>query len=96
MGKQLFDQYTLLHFAVGVVFYFWDISLFQSFVAHSIFEFAENTPMGMKFINQISGWPGGKPYADSFINNVGDTIGFVLGWIVAKWVDEFFKNSSET
>ncbi len=52
--------------------------------------------MGMKFINQISGWPGGKPYADSFINNVGDTIGFVLGWIVAKWVDEFFKKSSET
>ncbi len=87
MGVKLFDTYTLLHFAVGIVFYYWNVSFVNSFIAHTVFEFAENTPLGMKIINNFTYWPGGKPSADSFTNNVGDTIGFVIGWLLAYIID---------
>jgi len=85
MGNYLFDQYTLLHFAVGVLLYFWNISLTNTIIIHIIFEFLENTILGMTFINTYFKdlWPGGKPYADSYINIIGDTIGVILGWSLA-------------
>ncbi len=87
MGKKLFDNYSLLHFAVGVVMYFWSVPLIVAFIASEIFEWAENTSIGMNFINNyITFWPGGKPYPDSMINRVGDTISLVVGWIVSYYV----------
>ena len=89
MGKQLFDQYTYLHFAVGIVLYYWNFKLRDVILLHTIFELFENTPFGMNIINTyISIWPGGKPTADSFNNIVGDTIGFLLGWISAYYLDK--------
>lgn len=26
MGEYLLDQYSLLHFAVGIIFYYWNVS----------------------------------------------------------------------
>ena len=84
MGLKFMDGYSYLHFAVGVVMYYWNISLVTSTILHTIFEFLENTDEGMKFINKyMKFWPGGKPYRDSFINNMGDTVFFVLGWLSA-------------
>lgn len=88
MGLQLFDQYTLLHFAVGCIFYFWGIRLFPSMIIHILFETIENTPWGMKLINSFSYWPGGKPYADSIVNSIGDSIGFFLGWVISYYLDK--------
>ena len=51
MGLNFADQYSLLHFAVGVVLYFWNIPLSLAIILHTIFEIVENTKMGMKFIN---------------------------------------------
>lgn len=89
MGIHLLDQYTLLHFAVGVLAYFWGISFLNTFIIHTIFELVENTQIGMKFINTyFEGiWPGGKFYPDSSINMVGDTIGIMMGWLVAYYLD---------
>ncbi len=88
MGTHLFDQYTYLHFAVGIIMYFWGLSFELMLALHTLFEILENTSMGMAFINQhITVWPGGKPYADSFINSVGDTVGAVVGWYSAKLLD---------
>lgn len=89
MGTLLFDQYTLLHFAVGVLAYFWGISFMQSIIIHTVFELVENTEVGMKFINTYfkGVWPGGKPHADAVINMVGDTIGTALGWLAAYYLD---------
>ena len=92
MGHKLIDQYTLLHIAVGVVVYFWDISLPIWFVIHTIFEIVENTPQGIDFINNtFTLWPGGKPRADNMINRIGDTIGAIIGWVLAYYVDEYGK-----
>ena len=87
MGSRLFDQYTYLHFAVGIVIYFWNISLFNCVVLHTIFEFLENTRTGMHIINNyIVFWPGGKPKSDSIINNIGDTFGTIVGWLSAYYL----------
>ena len=60
MGVRFFDQFTYLHFAVGIIAYFWNISLVYWIVLHAIFEFVENTQMGIKIINKyIVFWPGG-------------------------------------
>ena len=75
MGQFLFDQYSLLHFAMGVVNYFWGAKPLTWLVSHALFELAENTEPGMAFINKyITFWPGGKPEADSWMNILGDNI----------------------
>lgn len=90
MGNLLLDQFSYLHFAVGVVVYFWGITLGQWFVAHSLFEISENTQIGMNIINTVfkGYWPGGKSYADYPINILGDTIAAILGWLSAYYLDQ--------
>lgn len=88
MGERLFDQYIYLHFAVGIIVYFWNISLLQWFILHTIFELLENTKTGVNIINKyIVFWPGGKPKPDSIANTIGDTIGAIIGWLSAYYLD---------
>jgi hypothetical protein len=88
MGKNFIDKYSLLHLATGIIFRFFNISLLNSFIIHTIFEFVENTKPGMYFINTyLPFWPGGKPSSDSLLNNIGDTLFFILGWIIANLVN---------
>jgi hypothetical protein len=91
MGENFFDQYSLLHFSSGVVAYFFNINLVVWIVLHSIFEYVENTETGIHFINNyMPFWPGGKEKADSLLNNVGDTVFAILGWLVAYLLDLMF------
>ena len=89
MGKYLFDKYTYLHFAMGIVSYYWNISFTWMLILHTIFEILENTETGVFIIdNYITYWPGGKGKADTIINRVGDTIGAIIGWISAYYVSK--------
>ena len=89
MGIYLFDQYTYLHFSVGIMAYFFNISLLNWFILHIVFEIIENTHLGMNFINKyIVFWPGGKPKSDTIINSIGDTFGSILGWLSAYYLDQ--------
>ena len=90
MGEKFMDQYSLLHFAVGIVVYFWGISITNWIIIHMIFEWVENTPYGMMVINKyLKGiWPGGKNYSDSLINIIGDNIFAGIGWAVAYYNDQ--------
>lgn len=83
MGQTMFDQYSFLHFSVGAVSYYWNVSLIKLLIIHTIFELLENTVEGIKLINKFKYWPGGKDRADAPINMVGDTISVALGWAVA-------------
>lgn len=88
MGQRPIDQYTLLHFAAGIVAYFWGVSAWVTFVAHVVFEVVENTKMGVHFINTyLTLWPGGKPYPDTVINSIFDTAATMVGWYVARAAD---------
>lgn len=93
MGKYLFDQYTFLHFSVGVIMYFIGFNLIYTIIIHTIFEFIENTETGVNFINKYMAWfwPGGKDKPDLIINSMGDTVGVVAGWLTAKYLDDIGK-----
>jgi uncharacterized membrane-anchored protein len=89
MGTYLFDQYTSLHFAVGIVAYFWNMSIQLWIIIHTLFEIFENTETGMYIINNyIPLWPGGKPKRDTYINIFGDTLGAISGWIFVYILDK--------
>jgi hypothetical protein len=93
MGNRAFDQYSLLHGAVGIVAYFWQIPFVWAILVHTLFEWVENTATGMELINRVFvregafGWPGAKKAADSMVNRVGDTVSFAAGWFLAFAVD---------
>ena len=93
MGRTWFDQYSLLHLAVGIVAYFWSISLFMTIIIHILFEIIENTQFGMNLINTYFKywWPGGKSYPDSLLNNTTDTIFTGIGWLLAYKLDMIYK-----
>jgi hypothetical protein len=92
MGYRFFDQYSILHFASGVVVYFWGMSLEVWVVLHTLFEIFENTRVGMTFItDHFKLWPGGKSVPDNFLNSAGDTVFAIAGWIVARALDRHFK-----
>ena len=85
MGFAYYDQYSLLHFASGVLAFFWGVSLEVWIVLNIIFEFIENSQNGYKFIKfKIKQWPGSKPYCDSKLNSVTDIIFGIIGYLIAK------------
>ena len=89
MGKQLFDQYTYLHFATAIVAYYFNISLVYLIIIHTLFELVENTSTGIYIINNyFTFWPGGKPKPNSIINRIGDTFGAIIGWLSAFYLDK--------
>ena len=93
MGLRTFDQYSLLHFATGIIAYFWSISFCITIIIHIMFEFVENTQVGMDFINTYFTlwWPGGKTHPDNLLNRTSDTIFTGIGWIVAYKLDRMYK-----
>lgn len=102
MGTRLLDQYSLLHFATGIIMYFWNISLKNCVIINIIYEIIENTNIGMKTITEhFKTWPGGKSYSDSVINSIGDVLSGTIGWYLAyhldkmgnryKWFDKHIK-----
>lgn len=86
MGTAFFDAYSLLHFASGVIAYFWGVRYPTWFWAHAAFEVAENSPWGMTVINALPVWPGGKNEADTVLNMVGDQVFAMVGWWAAMWL----------
>jgi hypothetical protein len=88
MGLLFFDQYSYLHFACGIIAYYWNLSFNNWLVLHTLFELLENTQFGMNFINtKLTFWPGGKPRSDNLINMIGDTVFTLIGWYSAHYLD---------
>jgi len=92
MGKYLIDQFSLLHFSVGVVVYFFGIDIMTWFILHALFELIENSGHGVHFIdNNLTFWPGGKKAPDYLINSIGDQIFAMIGFVVAMMLDDYGK-----
>ncbi len=87
MSQVFTDEFSLLHFATGIVAQFMGLSLAHWFVVHVTFELVEDTQTGVRVINKLFGkiWPGGgKKVPDSFLNSeLGDNFYAVLGWVFA-------------
>ena len=95
--KGVFDEFSLLHFASGIVAYFWGVPFFWWLIIHTVFEYIENTNMGMKFINNYAHfWPGGGHKKETFVNSmIGDNISAAAGWALAALVEKRGKFSLE-
>jgi hypothetical protein len=92
MGYYWIDQYSILHFATGIIAYFWGISLYTTLILHILFELFENTTYGMIFINKwFPIWPGGKDHPDSLINCISDTLFTFIGWILSYKLDIIYS-----
>jgi hypothetical protein len=95
MSEVFTDQFSLLHFATGIIAYYSGLSLANWFLIHATFELFEDTQTGVRIINKIFGkiWPGGgKRVPDSFVNSeLGDNFYAVLGWIFSWYVVNFKK-----
>ena len=89
MGTAVLDSYSYLHFAVGIVLYYWDIDFILFLIGNILFEVGENSNIGMKLINKFPFWPGGKSHADSFQNSVSDVIFGVIGYVSAIFVKKY-------
>lgn len=90
--KKVFDEYSILHFAAGIIAYFWGLPFVWWFIFHAVFEYAENTKLGMTIINNyVPIWPGGKHEKETFMNSmIGDNVSAVAGWVVASAVDKYY------
>ena len=86
MGVFFTDKFSLLHFASGIIAYYWSVSFLLWSVLHLFYELAENTTLGMKLINHITLWPGGKDEPDSFTNSIGDQFYASIGWTMAYFI----------
>ena len=53
--EKFVDQFTYLHFAVGIIAYFWGIKLVPFFIIHTIYELVEITTFGTYVINKYFG-----------------------------------------
>lgn len=81
MGVYFTDKFSLLHFASGIIAYYWNITFINWVLIHSLYELIENRPTIVKLIDRIPIWPGGKKSSDSIINSIGDSFYALLGWI---------------
>lgn len=92
MGTYFLDAFSYLHWASGVSIGFWIDGLqltplhgFALMMALNVsFEVFENTNFGMKMINMVSFWPGGKHTKDSGINIIGDILMVMFGYMSAR------------
>ena len=90
----LFDQYSLLHFASGVTAYFWGFTPWKWILGHLAWEAFENSSVGLKLVNKYWHWTGRKApmVRDSLANTVGDNISAQAGYWSAKWLDDYGKD----
>lgn len=89
MGIKFLDQYSYLHFAVGIISYFWGLTFTTFIIIHILFELMENTIIGINIINKyFIFWPGGKSKSDSIENIIGDNLSAILGWFSAYYLDK--------
>lgn len=85
MGALFFDTYSLLHFAAGIISYYWGFNFKWWFIVNIIYEMLDNT--FYMIIDKIPKWPGGKKIKDSIVNSTSDIIFSLLGWVFARWFD---------
>jgi hypothetical protein len=83
------DQYSYLHFASGIIAYFWGIKLKLWVILHILYEIIENLDIMIYMINEyITIWPGEKTGPDPLINRIGDILFGILGWLSSYYLDK--------
>lgn len=85
--QPLFDKFSLLNGAVGVLVYYAKISFLLATLAHAAISLLYSSEGGYSFIKKYASWWPGNKRPDSFYNVLGDNISFMSGWLLASGVD---------
>ena len=81
MNHSWYDQFTYLHFASGVLFFFWKMKLQQVVVLHLLFQCVDFLWWKKKFDKKF------------FFNFLGDNAATIIGWYSAFLVNNMnFEN----
>lgn len=86
MGTNTFDTFSILHFASGIIAYYWGISLHIWIILNIIYEIFDNI-IALELIGSIKIWPGGKKYKDNLINSFSDVVFGVAGLVTVAMLD---------
>ena len=95
MDQPLFDQYSLIHFAVGVLLFFARISFVLATLTHATISLLYNNETGYEAIRRFAFWWPGSKRPDSAFNIVGDNISFMSGWLFASAVDSIMCQDTD-
>lgn len=89
-----FDQYSLAHFAFGIIVYYVGLTFEQWFWLHLIFELIENGQISREIAHKyIPKFGFESATQDTIINSIGDQIFAMAGWLTGYFVDLLiFKN----
>ncbi len=89
-----FDQYSLAHFASGIIVYYIGLTLEQWFWLHLVFELIENGQISREIAhNYLPKFGFETVTQDTIINSFGDQVFAMAGWLVAYLIDSLiFKN----
>jgi len=93
MGEYFFDEFSLLHFASGIILQFFSFSFNVHLLIHILFEILENTQYGIYLINKLYKITPDliKTEPDSLINSFGDIFFGIVGWIIAYYFRKLFN-----
>ncbi len=81
------DQYSLIHMAVGILFYFWKISFILSSLTQATFMLLNNSEAGNRILGKYAPQYPNARKQDSWLNMLGDNMSFNFGWLLASAVD---------
>jgi hypothetical protein len=95
MGTKFTDNFSILHLASGIIFYFLGFSFLKALLIHIVFEVVENNKHIIKITNSFSWWPGGKPESDNLTNILGDNFYFIIGWLIAYTIDKRYEPDTQ-
>ena len=91
---EYFDQFSCLHLASGITAYFWGLSLKKWIFYHIAFSIFENSSLGISLSKKyLSNFRAYKMGPDSLKNLIGDTIGALLGWLLAYSMEQLAKSN---
>ena len=93
--SKIFDRYTYLHFAAGIIAYYWGFTFVEWIVFHLFLDIFERTEFGKKVLQFfIRIWPGREQNVlESYYNVLGDSASAALGWGSAYLIDNMLQKA---
>ena len=93
--SKIIDRNTYLHFAAGIIAYYWGFTLIEWIVVHILLDIFQRTEIGKKvtkFFLRI--WPeSGDLTPESYLNILGDSTFTILGWCSAYLLDKLLQKA---
>ena len=91
--SKIIDRNTYLHFAAGIIAYYWGFTLIDWLILHILLDLFQRTKLGKKVTKIFARiWPEPSDLSsETYLNVLGDSAFAVLGWVSAYLLDKFLQ-----